>query len=345
MTLGVAIIGCGDMGRKHAAAWMAQDGAQVRTVCDIDAGRAAAMASLTGAVAYHDWREAVAADGIDAVSVCIPACDHPVVSIASANLGRHVLCEKAMALTLDAADTMIAAAARNDVQLLVCHQYRGLSRFATMKREIEAGRIGWPIYMRFVEMREVRPKLAMHERGQNGGPLHDMTGHLFDLARYFTGAEALSVQAHGTVFGQGKPRLSPVADFGIDTAEILVRFEGGHVLSIGLNWGLPEHTPGYGRDLVHGPLGLMTSDDPERPDRFVGDISATAGVRIRDQNGAEWIAAEADEDGPHNCVRELVRAIRTGEASQFDGREGRAALRLIRAALESIETGAQVTLR
>ena len=342
--LGVAIIGCGDMGTKHSAAWAARDDAKVVAVCDRNADRMAVLADRYGASTNDRWQDAIAQDGVDVVSVCVPACDHRNVTVLAASLGRHILCEKAMALTLEQADEMIDAARSNNVQLLICHQYRGLSRIRKMKELIAAGRIGWPVYIRAVEMREVRPKLAMHRLSGNGGPLHDMTGHIFDLARFLTGAEAESVTATGAVFGKGKPRLASVTDFGIDTAEIQVRFRGGHCLSIGIGWGLPEGTPGHCNELIHGPLGIMCTEDPDNPDRFLGDIAERAQIVIKDGSGVTRIDCEPDTDGPGICIDELVAGITSGARSQFDAVEGRAALRLISAALESVQTGRGVEL-
>ncbi|MGI9355371.1 MAG: Gfo/Idh/MocA family protein [Rhizobiaceae bacterium] len=342
--LGVAIIGCGDMGTKHAAAWASRKDAKIIAVCDLKTDRAKALSKLYDTLRCDRWQDAIAHDEVDVVSVCVPACNHRDVSVAAACAGRHVLCEKAMALTLEQADEMIAAAESNNVQLSVCHQYRSLSRYRIMKRLINEGRLGAPLFIRFAEMREVRPKLAMHRRSMNGGPLHDMTGHLLDLARYLTGCEAESVSAVGNVFGQGKERLRTVTDFGIDAAEVQVRFGGGHCLSIGLNWGLPENTPGRSQELVHGPMGMIYSADAAQPDRFLGDVSETVCIVIKDASGTMQLDCDRDSDGPHVCIEELVEAIENGTISQFSGREGRAALRLILASLEAIETGKTVTV-
>ena len=342
--LGVAIIGCGDMGTKHAVAWNSRSDAKIVAVCDRNADRAKALSTLYDARRYDRWEDAIEQDDVNVVSVCVPACDHRDVSVAAACAARHILCEKAMALTLEQADEMIAAAESNKVQLSICHQYRSLSRFRIMKRLIDEGRLGTPLFIRFAEMREVRPKLAMHRRSLNGGPFHDVTGHLFDLTRYLTGCEAESVTAVGNVFGQGKERLRTVTDFGIDTAEVQVRFHAGHCLSIGLNWGLPENTPGHCHELVHGPMGMIYSEDAAQPDRFLGDVSETVRIVIKDASGTMQLDCDRDSDGPHACIVELVEAIEKGTPSQFSGHEGRAALRLILASLKAVETGKIVSV-
>lgn len=336
---GIAIIGCGDMGTQHAAAWNERDDARVIAVCDTLPERANKLAQLYDATQFQRWHEAIQHADVDVVSICVPACDHHSVAIAAANAGKHILCEKAMALTLSDADEMIAAADANQVFLSVCHQYRSLSRFQLMKQLINDGCVGNTLYIRFAEMREVRPKLAMHRLGMNGGPIHDMSGHLFDLGRYLTGCEAESVSAVGTVLGKNKPRLKSISDFGIDTAAIQVRFREGHCLSIDINWGLPEGTPGYCQELIHGPNGMLYSEDCSHPDRFLGDISHSTNVIVKDSSGTTQIRCDIGTKGPQPCIGELVTSIDTGKPSQYSAREGRAALQLVLASLESVNTG------
>mgnify|MGYP001819529404 FL=1 len=71
--LGVAIIGCGDMGTKHSAAWDAREEAEVVAVCDHNADRADILAERCGVPAYARWQDAVAQCGVDIVSICVPA--------------------------------------------------------------------------------------------------------------------------------------------------------------------------------------------------------------------------------------------------------------------------------
>lgn len=340
----VAIIGCGDMGNKHAKAWQARNDAEIVAVCDIDPDRCRRMAENCSARGYDAWIDAVRHDGVEIVSICTPAKFHREIAVAGASAGRHVLCEKPMALTLDEANEMIAAANANGVQLSVCHQYRGASPYKALKVLVQNDELGAPLYVRFTEMREVRPKLAMHNRGLSGGPIHDMSGHLFDLMRFLTDSEPESVAATGSVFGKGKKRLSSIADFGIDTAEIQARFKGGHCLSIGICWGLPEGTPGHSNETIVGPKGMAFIEDAANRDRSLGARSDTTRVVVKSGGGTHAIECRAGPEGPDICISHLLAAIEGGASSPFDGREGREALRLILASLTSMETGQTVRL-
>ncbi|MEM1212400.1 MAG: Gfo/Idh/MocA family oxidoreductase [Planctomycetota bacterium] len=331
----IAVIGCGDLGTQHAKAWAMREDARVVAVCDPDAERAGRLAETHGATAYAEWNEAIAHEGLFAVSVCTPAFLHAPISIASAQLKRQVLCEKAMALNLDDADAMIEAAESNGVKLVISHQLRGEPRFVAVKRLINDGVLGSPLYIRFTDIREVRPKLAMHRRSMNGGPVHDMAGHFFDLARWFTGAEPEQVSALGHVFGRGKPRLSSIKedDLGIDSAEILTRMTDGHVLSAHINWGMPEEIPGFGwNEVICGPKAMVRFD----PDQNC--------LVVHEPGGERRIELSESPVGPTVRIEDLVQAARNDTRPEVDGHAGRAALKLILGALESVETGATVAL-
>ncbi|HEO70223.1 MAG TPA: Gfo/Idh/MocA family oxidoreductase, partial [Candidatus Hydrogenedentes bacterium] len=231
MAVGVCVIGSGDMGGQHARAWQARDDCDVLAVFDPIEERRNALAAEVGATAYETYEDAITHDGVDVVSVCTPTCFHAEIAQCAALQGRHVLCEKPIALNLEDADAMIAAARDNGVLLSISLQCRSFPRNRRMKELISAGAFGSPLFLRYVDVRDVRPKIAMHRRAMNNGPVLDMLCHFVDTARFLTGTEPESVFATGHVFGRDHPRLAEVDDIAIDAAEVQVRFTGGHVLS------------------------------------------------------------------------------------------------------------------
>ncbi len=333
------------MGGEHARAWDNRRDAEVVAVCDPDESRCRELAGKYGTAGYARWHDAIAHEGINVVSICSPVCFHRDLAVAAAEAGKHVLCEKPMALTLSDADDMIAAADANGVQLVVCHQYRGLGHFQVLKRLVDNDTLGTPLHVHMTDIREVRPKLAMHRRSMNGGPVHDMSGHFFDLARMLTGSQAVSVTAVGGTFGRGKERLAGIDDLGYDAAEIQVRFEGEHCLSININWGLPEGTPEFSQEIIAGPNGMVRTVGAHAGE-FEDDDSPILkkAVIINNGDGNRRVANPDYPRGPAVCIADLMRSVRTGEPGEFDGRSGRKALALIVAALESIESGKTVYL-
>lgn len=331
MKLGAAIIGCGDMGGNHANAWSALDDSFVATVYDPQEARCHALAERVGARACGSYEEAITHDDVGAVSVCVPVGMHSEVACFAANNRRHVLTEKAIALSVPQAEAMIAAAKANDVHLSVSFQYRAFQRNQRYRELFQRGDFGGPVFVRYEDIREVRPKLAMHSQALNGGPVVDMAGHYFDLIRFFTGEEPMSVFASGHIFGKGKPRLAAVDDLAIDAAAIEVRMGGGHVLSVFVNWGMPEGFPGWGTEQFVGPAMSV------RP--VEGQVECTwADRKVRLPN------AGPDPAGPAARVADLASAILRGTPLEVTGEDGLAALKVSLGALESARVGQAVGL-
>jgi predicted dehydrogenase len=241
-----------------------------------------------------------------------------------------VLCEKPIALTLEDADAMRAAAEEAGVQIAISYQYRGRSKYRLCRDLVASGDLAGPLFVRFVDCREVRPKTAMHRTSENGGPVIDMAGHYFDLMRYITASEPVSVFASGHVFGRGKSRLDGIEDLAIDAAEIQVRYTGGHVLSVLVHWGLPEKTPSYTNEFI------TTGDAVVIPGE--GDIAIECGST----RTVHRIPGNPPE--PAVVIAGLVDAIEGDRSQMVTVDDGRTALAVSLAALESIRSGKAVSL-
>ncbi len=326
------VVGAGNMGSIHARAWKSQDGVEVAVVCDVDMDRAVKLAAEVGATAEPSYERALERPDIDVVSVCTPANLHPAVACYALDHGKHVLTEKAIALTLEEADRMIEAARRNGRHLGVSYQYRCFEYYAEIKRRFRNGDFGSPVIARFSDVREVRPKLAMHRRSGNGGPVIDMAGHWFDLMRFITGEEPVSVSARGHVFGAGKRRLDGIEDLAVDAADIQVAMSGGHILSAYVNWGMPEGFAGAGDFTITG------------PEMHVSMTDGTVVARYRGRKEVWSDFTTAFPTATAGRVADVIRAIRTGGPPEVSGIEGRRALEVCLAALESIKRGAEVKL-
>ena len=178
--LGVCIVGCGYMGQIHAARWSRVPEAQVVAVVDTDLQRAERLAHQYRLEPYYlDYREAIGLPQVDVVSVCIPTALHVDVSVAAAEAGKHVLCEKPMALTLEQADRMMAAAEANQVKLGVGFMRRHSPVVQDLRSLLAQGKFGRPVLYHASDVRELRPKREMHDAQVNGGPVIDMACLLY----------------------------------------------------------------------------------------------------------------------------------------------------------------------
>jgi predicted dehydrogenase len=333
MSLNVCILGCGELGLQHVAAWQACRDASVVAVYNRSEERRARAAEMAGAVPYDSYEAAVLHEGVDIVSVCVPNCLHAELTCFAARHGRHVLCEKPIALTLPQADEMIDTARENGVTLAVAFKRRGITRCMRAREMVTSGAFGGPVFMRFNDVREVRPKLAMHQPNVNGGPVIDMACHLFDAMRFITGREPVEVLARGHVFGRGKPRLACLGeDLAIDAANIDVGFEAGNHLSMLLCWGMPEGYPETSEELIAGPEVTLRHTQRER--RF--EVQCADQLEQCDDSGDDCEATV-------NTLADAVLGRR--ESPLATGEDGREALRVSLAALESIRSGELVRLR
>jgi predicted dehydrogenase len=331
MTYRIAVIGCGDMGNTHASAWAQRNDATIASVYDPLQDRCQALAAKTGARACTSAQDAVVGTDIDIVSVCTPVCLHSELACLAMKNGRHVICEKPVALTLEQADLMIACARDNKVKLGVCYQYRGFPKNIKYKELFESGAFGGPVFARFVDVREVRPKTAMHRKSMNGGPIVDVGGHFFDLLRFITGADPTRVYARGHVFGRGKKRLEGFDDLAIDAAEVCVDYCDGHVLTAFIHWGLPENSQGIGSEMLAGP------DMVARP----------AGNQLEARFADRTVLYDlpAGPGGHLLRIADLIAAIEQDREPEVSGPIARTALEVSLAALESIETARHVDLQ
>ena len=327
----VCVIGCGDRGKAYAAAWQDRDDSTVASVFDPQEGRRLALAEKMEARPHDSYTGAIEQKGVNVVCVCTPVCFHSEITVCAAENGRHVLSEKPMALTLEQADDMIGACDANGVLLTLGLQRRTFYRDRKYKELFEAGEFGSPLFFRFQDMRDIRPKIAMHRRSQNNGPLVDMLCHYMDLARFVTGAEPVNVRAVGSCYAEDKPPVNDVPDPAIDAAAVMVEMTGGHVLEAFLNWGMRLGFPGSGQELVVGPE-ISAAPVPDGVEVQYADHSET------------WRDDGEGPVGAAGCVKWLVKAINGDAPLEVTGQDGRAALAVSLAALESIESGETVTL-
>ncbi len=123
-TIGIGIVGCGYMGQVHARSYAATPGCRLVGYVNRTPGKARDLARELGGEAYPDLGAMLADERIDAVSICTDQAVHAEQAVAAAEAGRHVLCEKPLALTLDEMDAIDAAVRRSGVTLMVAHQMR-----------------------------------------------------------------------------------------------------------------------------------------------------------------------------------------------------------------------------
>jgi predicted dehydrogenase len=176
------------MARIHASSYASlRDRADVRVVCALDGGEA--IAEGLGAEVSHDWQAAIAAPGIDAVDICLPTPLHRSVTERALSLGRHVLVEKPIALSLEDADAMGAAAEAAGRVLMVGHVLRYFPEIVELRRLVAAGELGAARGVSALRL-SAPPDWNdwMGDPARSGGVAVDMMIHDFDISLALLGA-------------------------------------------------------------------------------------------------------------------------------------------------------------
>jgi predicted dehydrogenase len=198
---GVALLGAGFMASTHATSYAALEDVDVKVVCGLETGRVEALAESLGAEASADWEAAVAMPGVDAVDVCLPTPLHRPVTERALAAGRHVLLEKPVALSLEDADAIGAAAEAAGRVLMVGHVLRFIPEIAELRRVVDSGELGRPLAATAIRLSPpVDWNDWMRDAGLSGGTLVDLAIHDFDILAELLGP-ARRVVARGVAGG------------------------------------------------------------------------------------------------------------------------------------------------
>jgi predicted dehydrogenase len=220
--LGVGMVGYAFMGAAHSQAWRTAPHVfdlplrpAMAALCGRNATAVRAAAARLGwAATETDWRALVKRDDVQLVDVCTPGDGHAEVAIAALEAGKHVLCEKPLANTLDEAEAMAAAADRaaaRGVRAMTGFNYRRVPAVALARQLVTDGRIGQIRHVRASYLQDwlVDPESPLTWRLQReragSGALGDLGAHIVDLAQYLTGELIAGVSAATATFVRERP--------------------------------------------------------------------------------------------------------------------------------------------
>ena len=203
--LNVGLVGAGFMGKAHSIGysdmpkyfWPAPAVPVLKTICDIVPEIAADAKERFGfEKCCTDWRDIVNDPEIDVVSICTPNNVHAEIAIAALNAGKHVLCEKPIASTLEDAKAMAEAAkkaAQKGIIAMNAYQYRRVPAIDLAKKFIDEGSIGKILNVRctYLQSWSADPASPLSWRFQKdiagAGTLGDIASHVIDIAQYLAG--------------------------------------------------------------------------------------------------------------------------------------------------------------
>jgi predicted dehydrogenase len=267
--LRVGMIGTGFGSLVQIPAFRAHGRAEVVAVASGTPGKAKKTADTLGVPhAFDDWRKLVAAD-LDLVSITTPPSLHHPMALAALAAGKHVLCEKPMAMSTAEADDMLAHGDRARRVHMIDHELRFNPNRRKVRRLIEEGFIGAPRHALLTVVNAGRhdpskPWGWWYDETQGGGLLGAVGSHQVDLLRYWlgdiaavTGTINAFVAERPASDGHGRRRVT--AD---DYASFSLRFGSGAVATVVLS-AVATHTVGP-RAEVWGDAGSLVLDEADR---------------------------------------------------------------------------------
>ncbi len=184
----IGIIGCGGIANgKHMPSLKKVAGVEMVAFCDVIPERAEKAAKTYGtkdAKVYTDYKELLADPTIDVVHVCTPNRSHSFITVDALEAGKHVMCEKPMAINSTEAKKMLDAAERTGKKLTIGYQSRFRPDSTYLKTEAENGTLGEIYYAKATAIRRRAVPtwgVFLNEYEQGGGPLIDIGTHALDL--------------------------------------------------------------------------------------------------------------------------------------------------------------------
>ena len=338
--LNFALIGCGRISRKHIGVLRELEGAHLCAVCDLIEEKAKKAAEPLGIPYYTDYREMLAKNKVDVINILTPSglhCRHLLEVVGN---GCHIVVEKPMALTLDQADSMIAACNRAGVKLFVVKQNRYNLAVQQLKMALDEGRFGklvlgtvrvrWCRDQSYYNLDDWRGTWAM-----DGGVLTNQASHHIDLLEWCMGPVE-------SVFAKAETRLVNIEVE--DTGVAVLRFTNGAL-------GVIEATPATRPRDLEGSISILGEGgsveiggfavNEIRTWNFVHENERDAEIRTRyNQNPPDVYGF-----GHRMFLENVIQSIESNTRGLVDGLEGRKSLELINAIYESVETGKEVPLK
>lgn len=204
MTLRVAMIGYGFMGATHSVGWRQAprmfdlpEAVEMAVIVGRNPDAVAAAGAQWGwAESATDWREVIARDDIDIVDIVTPGDSHAEIAIAALDAGKHVLCEKPLANTVEEAEAMADAAARAaecGIRSMAGFTYRRVPAVTFLRDLIAEGVLGRVQQVRAAYRQDwlVDPQMPLAWRLQKehagSGALGDIGAHIIDMTQFVTG--------------------------------------------------------------------------------------------------------------------------------------------------------------
>ena len=352
--LKVAVIGNGGISGVHLRGYSLNPDVEIYALCDINEERLNRRGDeyhVDPARRFTDVNEMLAAcPEIEAVSVCTWNAAHAQCAIAALNAGKHVLCEKPMAMTVEEAEAMQAAAEKNNRLLMIGFVRRFGNDCAIMKDFIDNGYFGDIYYAKATYLRRKGcPGGWFGDKARSGGgPLIDLGVHIIDLCRYLMG-NPKPVSVYGATFNKLGNRSNIKSKAGYisqtrenedifnveDLATAMIRFDNGSVLQIEASFSLN----------IEKDEGVLQFFGTKAGSKLDPELTIYSEMNDYMTNVKLANSTALSFDGLfENEINHFVECVRTGKPCRNPAQDGVTLMKILTGIYKSAETGHEVLI-
>lgn len=325
-----AVVGCGGISRSHFTGIMRTEEAELVAVCDVSEERAEETAARYGVRAYSDYEQLLAQPDIDVVCLCTPSGLHPEQTIMAAHAGKHVVCEKPMAIQLSDVDRMIDACKQNNIKLATIFPRRMSPASRFVKSLLDEGRLGklslCSGYIKFYRDQAYYDSAGW--RGtwamDGGGAMMNQGIHTVDLLQWLAGPVE-------SLYGYARNVLRNIEVE--DTAVTALQYKSGAMGVIEATttaYKQPTH-----QIVIHGDKGTVI---------LTGDEITTLDIVGESIEIPQFEPFTVTPDGHAAQIRDMALAIMEDRDPIVSGEDGRHSLEIILGTYESSRTRSEIYL-
>jgi len=340
----IGVIGCGKIAQvRHLPEYAEHPEAKIYALYDLNMDRAQALAKQYDAKAYDSIEALLADPNVDAVSVCAANNAHAQITIDALNAGKHVLCEKPMAVTLQECENMVSAAEKNGKFLMIGHNQRLAKAHVLAKELVNKGEIGSIISVRST-FGHSGPETWSVDPGANVwffdkkravmGAMADLGIHKTDLIQFLCDGYVQRVTARMMTLDK---KYADGSAIGVDdNAFCIYELNNGIVATMNASWTF------YGAEdnstVLYGTQGIMRIyDDP------------THSIVVIKKNGDRYLydveAIQTNDSQTKSGVIDLwMDCLIQNKAPEISGQEALHAMKAVFAAVESSDSGKTVLI-
>ncbi|WP_059173868.1 Gfo/Idh/MocA family protein [Bacillus sp. FJAT-27445] len=309
---------------SYASVINGMKGVTLAGIADDNEERGKEYSELFNTAYYKNYHELLDSD-IDAVIVTSENSFHHQHVVAAAKAGKHVLCEKPLATTIEDGNEMIRVCEENEVFLGTAFPVRFNTPIQEAKRMIEQGVLGEILAIKGTNRGTNPGGWFIDKEKSGGGAVLDHTVHVVDIMRWFTGAEIEEVYAEiGNVYSD-----HPIDDCGIITME----FTNGMFATLDCSWSRNSSYPTWG-DVT---LEIIGSKGNAKVDAFSQKVDLYS-----NSEGVKWIGWGDDMDT--GLIEDFVKSIKEGKPPLATGHAGLKAVEVALAAYQSFDKKSPVKL-